>query len=50
MDSDNIDKTSIRTLSERLRLGSMSALYSKTLYPTSLGILDDWIYIFNFYG
>lgn len=38
-DSDDVDRASSRTpLSERLRLESISVFYSKSLYPTSLGL------------
>lgn len=40
-DSENMDKKSIRTLSDRLKLESISVFYSKTMYPTSLGIYND---------
>lgn len=44
-DSDDVDMASVRTpLSERLRLESISVFYSKSIYPTSLGLYydDDW--------
>ena len=40
-DDEDADKRSLRSVSERLKLESISVLYSKSFYPTSLGILAD---------
>lgn len=40
-DDDDADKRSLRAMSERLKLESISVLYSKSFYPTSLGIFAE---------
>jgi hypothetical protein len=41
-EDDDDDNRSFKTpVSERLKLESMSIFYSKSVYPTSLGIRDD---------
>jgi hypothetical protein len=40
-DDDDADKRSLRAISERLKLESISVLYSKSFYPTSLGIFAE---------
>jgi hypothetical protein len=39
--SEVSDRRSIKSLSDRLKLESMSAFYSKTMYPISLGLIAD---------
>ena len=40
-DDSEADKRSIRSLSDRLKMESISVFYSKTMYPTSLGMIID---------
>lgn len=39
--SDEAEQRSIRTLSDRLKMDSISVFFSKSLVPTSLGIIND---------
>jgi hypothetical protein len=39
--SEVSDRRSIKSLSDRLKLESMSVFYSKTMYPISLGLIAD---------